>query len=178
MSSFEQVKNLFEDSEITTEVVRKSIHMLIALVPLLELSQKQALQPIPISERVISMLEAAPEAVLRGDQRKLDAIDAALDIALQLRIPDDIGRAYVNKVDIEVWSGQAELALASAMEGMRVAAEWGVAASYGAYIGYGGVNAAFEAVVIDRPIVCVAKPAKARKGAARSSVILILSQDG
>lgn len=33
MSSFEQVKNLFEDSEVTTEVVRKSIHMLIALVP-------------------------------------------------------------------------------------------------------------------------------------------------
>jgi dolichol kinase len=33
MSSFEQVKNLIEDSEITTEVVRKSIHMLIALVP-------------------------------------------------------------------------------------------------------------------------------------------------
>ena len=33
MSSFAQVKNLFEESEITTEVVRKSIHMLIALVP-------------------------------------------------------------------------------------------------------------------------------------------------
>src|SRR6056297_3289815 len=33
MSSFAQVKNLLEDSEITTEIVRKSIHMLIALVP-------------------------------------------------------------------------------------------------------------------------------------------------
>jgi len=33
MSSFAQVKNLLEDSEINTEIVRKSIHMLIALVP-------------------------------------------------------------------------------------------------------------------------------------------------
>ncbi len=74
----------------------------------------------------------------------LAAIDAALDIALDLRIPDDIGRAYVNKVDMEAWSGHAERALATAHEGVRLAGEWGVAASYGAYVAYGGVNAAFE----------------------------------
>jgi DNA-binding NarL/FixJ family response regulator/tetratricopeptide (TPR) repeat protein len=74
----------------------------------------------------------------------LASIDAARDIALELHIPDDIGRAYVNKVDMEGWSGHPERAYETAVEGMRVSAEWGVASSYGAYIGYGGVNAAFE----------------------------------
>ncbi len=72
------------------------------------------------------------------------SIRAARDIALELSIPDDIGRAYVNQVDIEGWSGYPERALETALEGMRVAAVWGVASSYGAYIGYGGVSAAFE----------------------------------
>jgi DNA-binding CsgD family transcriptional regulator len=71
-------------------------------------------------------------------------IDEARDIALELRIPDDIGRAYVNKVDIENWCGFPERALETTAEGMQLAAEWGVSASYGAFIGYGGVNAAFE----------------------------------
>ena len=71
-------------------------------------------------------------------------IEEARSIALELGIPDDIGRAYVNKVDIETMAGHPELALETALEGMRVAAEWGVASSYGAYIGYGGVTAAFE----------------------------------
>jgi DNA-binding CsgD family transcriptional regulator len=74
----------------------------------------------------------------------LTSIDAALAIALELRIPDDIGRAYVNKVDIEGWSAYPERALETSREGMRVSAEWGVSGSYGAYVGFGGVNAAFE----------------------------------
>ena len=74
----------------------------------------------------------------------LASIRAARAIALELRIPDDIGRAYVNEVDIVSWSGYPERALKIAVEGIRVAAEWGVAASYGATIGYGGVRAAFE----------------------------------
>ena len=74
----------------------------------------------------------------------LAAIDAARDIALELRIPDDVGRAYVNKVDMESWSGHPARALETSFEGMRVADEWGVGASYGAYIGYTGVGSAFE----------------------------------
>ncbi len=74
----------------------------------------------------------------------LASIDAAIDIALELGIPDDIGRAYVNKPEIEYFSGYPERALETALLGMRVAAEWGVANSYGPYIGYGAVSYGFE----------------------------------
>ncbi len=87
---------------------------------------------------------AAVLAGLGEHETGVEMIDAARDIALELQIPDDIGRAYVNKVDIEAWGGDPERALETAAEGMRLAAEWGVAASYGAYVGYGGVSAAFE----------------------------------
>jgi DNA-binding CsgD family transcriptional regulator/tetratricopeptide (TPR) repeat protein len=73
-----------------------------------------------------------------------ESIAAALAIALELGIPDDIGRAYVNRADIEHWSGDPERALATSIEGLQVAAEWGVSSSYGAWIGYGAVTFAFE----------------------------------
>jgi len=73
-----------------------------------------------------------------------DSIEAALQIALELGIPDDIGRAYVNRGDIDNWSGHPERALQSSLEGMRAAAEWGVALSYGTSIAFGAVSSAFE----------------------------------
>ena len=87
---------------------------------------------------------AAVLSSLGETERGIASIRAAREIALELRIPDDIGRAYVNEVDIHGWSGDPVQSLETALEGIRVAGEWGVASSYGAYIGYGGVQAAFE----------------------------------
>jgi DNA-binding CsgD family transcriptional regulator len=87
-------------------------------------------------------------AVLGGLGRSTaaaESITEALAIALELGIPDDIGRAYVNKAEIESWSGYPEVALASSLEGMQVTADWGVAHSYGVYVGFGAVSFAFEA---------------------------------
>ncbi|MGD8485761.1 MAG: AAA family ATPase, partial [Chloroflexota bacterium] len=74
----------------------------------------------------------------------LETLETALAIALELGIPDDIGRAYVNLTEVQAWCGYPELALERSLEGMRVAADWGVANSYGSYIGYGAVSFAFE----------------------------------
>jgi DNA-binding CsgD family transcriptional regulator len=113
----------------------------------------------PLCEEVIEGAQAIGAQDLEGHGRNtlavvvaslgetdagLALIEEARIIALELGIPDDIGRAYVNKIDIENVSGYPERALETSLEGMRVAAEWGVASSYGAYIGYGGVNPAFE----------------------------------
>ena len=72
------------------------------------------------------------------------SLEAALEIALDLGIPDDIGRAYVNLTEVVARCGYPELALERSLEGMRVAGEWGVSNSYGAYIGHGAVSFAFE----------------------------------
>ncbi len=74
-----------------------------------------------------------------------EAIAQSLAIALELGIPDDIGRAYVNRAEIEAWSGYPDQALATSIEGMQVAADWGVSSIYGAFIGFGGVSFGFEA---------------------------------
>ena len=73
-----------------------------------------------------------------------DSIAAALAIALELGIPDDIGRAYVNKADIEHWSGDPGRALDTSLEGLRATHDWGVSSSYGAWIAYGAVTFAYE----------------------------------
>lgn len=73
-----------------------------------------------------------------------ESIETALGIALELGIPDDIGRAYVNRAEIESWSGFPDRAVETSLEGVRVCTEWGVSSSYGAYIGHGGVSFAFE----------------------------------
>ncbi len=73
------------------------------------------------------------------------SIAEALHIALELEIPDDIGRAYVNRAEIENWLGHPEQALETVYEGMRAAAEWGVANSYGVYLADQAVSYAFEA---------------------------------
>ncbi|HKZ90789.1 MAG TPA: AAA family ATPase [Candidatus Limnocylindrales bacterium] len=73
-----------------------------------------------------------------------DTINASLAIALELGIPDDIGRAYVNRAEIEHWSGFPDRALATSIEGIQVAADWGVASSYGSWMGQDAVTFAFE----------------------------------
>jgi tetratricopeptide (TPR) repeat protein len=74
----------------------------------------------------------------------IESLDAALAIALEVGIPDDIGRAYVNKAETESWCGYPDRALETSLEGMRVTADWGVGNSYGSYLGYGAVSFAFE----------------------------------
>ena len=113
--------------------------------PLLEaaIEGAQAVGARDVEGHALNSLSAVL-ASLGETETGVASIKAALDIALELRIPDDIGRAYVNYVDIEAWSGQPARALETALEGIRAASEWGVSSSYGAYIGYGGVPAAFE----------------------------------
>ena len=96
-------------------------------------------------------------AFLGETDAAMASIDAALQIGLELGIPDDIGRAYVNKVDIEAWCGFPDQALETAEEGMRVAAEWGVSNTYGAYIGWGGVTAGFESGAWDQALEILAQ---------------------
>jgi len=74
-----------------------------------------------------------------------ESINEALGIAVELGIPDDIGRAYVNRAEVESWSGYPERAVETSIEGVAECARWGVASSYGATIGFGAVSFAFEA---------------------------------
>ncbi len=83
-------------------------------------------------------------AALGEAEAGISSSEAALRIALELGLPDDIGRAHVNLAEAHFWAGYAERALASGLEGIRAAADWGVARGYGAYIGYGAVQSAFE----------------------------------
>jgi DNA-binding CsgD family transcriptional regulator len=73
------------------------------------------------------------------------SITEALAIALELGIPDDIGRAYVNKAEIEMWSGDPDQAIATSIAGLRATHDWGVSSSYGAWIAHGAVSYAYEA---------------------------------
>jgi ATP/maltotriose-dependent transcriptional regulator MalT len=74
----------------------------------------------------------------------IEAIDAALAIAVELDIPDDIGRAYVNRADILGESGYPERACRAA-EAVEAVDRAGMAASYGVYLRFGLVDYAFRA---------------------------------
>ena len=63
---------------------------------------------------------------------------------MRLGIADDIGRAYVNLADIEYVAGDAQRAFETSLTAMATAAEYGIANSYGVYIGVGAVSFAFE----------------------------------
>jgi DNA-binding CsgD family transcriptional regulator/tetratricopeptide (TPR) repeat protein len=116
--------------------------------------------------RAIPLLEEAHELARRVGDRALEghalnslgtslggigrvdegmtAIDEALAIALELGLPDDIGRAYVNRSDILLMGGRPVEALASAREGIEVVAQRGMMLSYGGYLRHGGVDFAFQ----------------------------------
>jgi DNA-binding CsgD family transcriptional regulator/tetratricopeptide (TPR) repeat protein len=72
-------------------------------------------------------------------------LDAALEIALELEHPDDVGRAYVNRLETLVLSGRMDEALASATEGIEAVERMGTVLSYGPYIHVAATYAAFQA---------------------------------
>jgi DNA-binding CsgD family transcriptional regulator/tetratricopeptide (TPR) repeat protein len=74
----------------------------------------------------------------------LAAIDAALAIALELGLPDDIGRAQVNRGDILDYGGHPGAALASTRQGLESITALGIEASYGAFLRLNGVRFAFD----------------------------------
>jgi DNA-binding CsgD family transcriptional regulator len=73
----------------------------------------------------------------------LRSIDEALDIAMELGIPDDIGRAHVNRGDIIRWAGDPGRALTETLKAIDTAAEYGISLSYGAYLRLGAVQYGF-----------------------------------
>lgn len=85
------------------------------------------------------------------------AIADARAIALDLGIPDDIGRAYVNQADIEHFSGYPDRAVETSLEGLRVTHEWGVSSTYGAWIAYGAATFAFETGSWDQAVAFLEK---------------------
>lgn len=74
----------------------------------------------------------------------LAALDESLAIALELDLPDDIGRAHVNRGDILNYAGGPSAALASTRRGIQAIATMGVEGSYGAFLRLNGVRFAFE----------------------------------
>jgi ATP/maltotriose-dependent transcriptional regulator MalT len=113
----------------------------------------------PLCEEAIEAARAAGARDLEGHARNTlavvlaglgeieaanESIAEALAIALDLRIPDDIGRAYVNRADIEAWSGHPERAFETCREGIRVSSDWGVGGSYGVWIAYAAASFGFE----------------------------------
>jgi DNA-binding CsgD family transcriptional regulator/tetratricopeptide (TPR) repeat protein len=84
-------------------------------------------------------------AALGQGEAAMAAMDAAMAIAVELGLPDDIGRAHVNRGDILAYGGDPAGALAATQEGIRHVMELGMETSYGAYLRYGGVHFAYEA---------------------------------
>ncbi len=114
----------------------------------------------PLCEEAIAGAVAIGDRVMEGHGRNTlgmllaglgetraarESLAEALRIALEVREPDDIARAYVNGAETEAWAGYPERAFEMSVEGIRVAGEWGVGASYGAYLGFGAASFGFEA---------------------------------
>lgn len=75
----------------------------------------------------------------------LASMQASLDIATELGLADDIGRAFVNRIDIHDWAGEHLRALEASAEGIEVARRLGMSLSYGTYIRYGAIPSALAA---------------------------------
>ena len=71
-------------------------------------------------------------------------VDDSLALAQELGLPDDIGRAHVNRGDVLAYGGDPAAALASTLEGLRIAEAWGAKASYGSYLRMHAVRFGFE----------------------------------
>ena len=72
------------------------------------------------------------------------ALEKALEIALEARNADDVGRAYTNLADALFFCGDVSGAAEVIDQGVRVADEFGIASSYGCYIRYTGVLINFD----------------------------------
>ena len=73
----------------------------------------------------------------------IEAIDRALDIAVELGSPDDIGRAHVNKGDVLAWAGYPERALEASRAGIKTVSDLGMETSYGTFIRLNAVSFAY-----------------------------------
>jgi DNA-binding NarL/FixJ family response regulator len=65
----------------------------------------------------------------------LNSLERALDIAFAESNVDDIGRGYVNYISALLYGGEPERAAEAAERGMRDAEAYGIASTYGTYIG-------------------------------------------
>jgi DNA-binding CsgD family transcriptional regulator/tetratricopeptide (TPR) repeat protein len=73
----------------------------------------------------------------------IEAIDRALDIAVELGSPDDIGRALVNQGDVLAWAGYPERALEASRAGIKTVSDLGMETSYGTFIRLNAVSFAY-----------------------------------
>jgi DNA-binding CsgD family transcriptional regulator len=83
------------------------------------------------------------KAGLGRPQEALADIDAALAIAEALDLPDDIGRAHVNRGDILEFGGHPGLAVESTLRGIGVVEAKGAGLSYGVYLRINGTRFAY-----------------------------------
>ncbi len=74
----------------------------------------------------------------------LEASEAALRIAVDVGLPDDIGRAHVNLAEVHHWAGYPDRAVASSVVGIKAAAEWGVTRTYGSFVSLDAALFAYE----------------------------------
>ena len=113
-----------------------------------------------LCEEAVAMARAVGDVVQEGHARNslgfdlvilgeceagLDELRAALAIAVEAGIADDVGRAYVNLCESLDNCGRTPEALEASIEGIRVATELGVGFSYGTYIRLGAVAIAYAA---------------------------------
>lgn len=112
----------------------------------------------PYLEEAISTARAAGARALEGPalntlalvhvsvgrvDEALAAIEEARVIAEESGMPDDIGRAHVNRTDILWMAGYPERALAQTLHGIEVADAMGMDDSYGVFLRQNGVLFAF-----------------------------------
>lgn len=112
----------------------------------------------PYLEEAISTARAAGARALEGPalntlalvhasvgrvDEALAAIEEAHVIAEESGMPDDIGRAHVNKTDILWMAGYPERALAQTLHGIEVVDAMGMDDSYGVFLRQNGVLFAF-----------------------------------
>jgi DNA-binding CsgD family transcriptional regulator len=81
---------------------------------------------------------------LGHEPEALEAIDAGLAVAIELRLPDDIGRAQVNRGDILAYLGYPDRALDSTLGAIDAMSELGIEASHGVHLRYNGVDFAYQ----------------------------------
>ena len=72
------------------------------------------------------------------------ANEEAMAIAVELGIPDDVGRAYSHRGEILARSGWPDAALDVSLEGIEAAARYGVLSVWGQYLRFAAVQHAFE----------------------------------
>jgi DNA-binding CsgD family transcriptional regulator len=73
----------------------------------------------------------------------VEAIDTALTVATEVRNPEDVGRALINRTDVLNWVGRTREALEFVREGVAVMADLGLESGMGQPLRYNGVMCAY-----------------------------------